>query len=195
MKNAIILHGGPSKKEYYNPDAPSMSNAHWIPWLQAQLLKADIPTASPEVPWSFDRNWKVWQKEVERYDIGPETILIGHSTGAGFFIKYLSINKNLKVGKVVLVAPWLDPDREHTKNFFDDFEIDPEFPSRTGGVTIFNSDNDQDSVQKTVKIVRGKVANIKYVEFHNYGHFIHEDMKTLRFPELLDEAVTASFVR
>lgn len=195
MKNAIILHGGPSKREYYDVDAPSMSNAHWVPWLQAQLLKADIPTASPEVPWSFDRNWKVWQKEVERYDIGPETILIGHSTGAGFFIKYLSINKNLKVGKVILVAPWLDPDREHTKNFFDDFEIDPEFPSRTGGVTIFNSDNDQDSVQKTVKIVRGKVANIKYVEFHNYGHFIHEDMKTLKFPELLDEAVTASFVR
>jgi len=189
MKNAIILHGGPSKREYYDPDAPSMSNAHWVPWLQAQLLKADIPTASPEVPWSFDRNWKVWQKEVERYDIGPETILIGHSTGAGFFIKYLSINKNLKVGKVVLVAPWLDPDREHTKNFFDDFEIDPEFPSRTGGVTIFNSDNDQDSVQKTVKIVRGKVANIKYVKFHNYGHFIYEDMKTLKFPELLKEAI------
>jgi predicted alpha/beta hydrolase family esterase len=172
-----------------------MSNAHWIPWLQAQLLKADIPTATPEVPWSFDRNWKVWQKEVERYDIGPETILIGHSTGAGFFIKYLNINKNLKVGKVVLVAPWLDPDREHTKNFFDDFEIDPEFPSRTGGVTIFNSDNDQDSVQKTVKIVRNSVKNIKYVEFHNYGHFIYEDMKTLKFPELLEEAVTASFVR
>jgi len=195
MKNAIILHGGPSKKEYYDPDAPSMSNAHWIPWLQAQLLKADIPTTTPEVPWSFDRNWKVWQKEVERYDIGPETILIGHSTGAGFFIKYLSINKNLKVGKVVLVAPWLDPDREHTKNFFDDFEIDPEFPSRTGGVAIFNSDNDQDSVQKTVKIVRDTVKNIKYVEFHNYGHFIYEDMKTLKFPELLEEAATASFVR
>lgn len=189
MKNAIILHGGPSKKEYYDVDAPSMSNAHWVPWLQAQLLKADIPTATPEVPWSFDRNWKVWQKEVERYDIGPETMLIGHSTGAGFFIKYLSINKNLKVGKVILVAPWLDPDREHTKNFFDDFEIDPEFPSRTGGVTIFNSDNDQDSVQKTVKIVRNTVKNIKYVEFHNYGHFIYEDMKSVKFPELFDEAL------
>lgn len=142
MKNAIILHGGPSKKEYYDPDEPSMSNAHWIPWLQAQLLKQDIPTATPEVPRSYDRNWKVWLKEVERFDIGPETILIGHSTGAGFWIKYLSINKTLKVGKVILVAPWLDPDREHTKDFFDDFEIDPSFPSRTNGITIFCSDND-----------------------------------------------------
>lgn len=122
MRNAIILHGGPSKKEYYDPETPSMSNAHWIPWLQGQLLKHDIPTATPEVPWSFDRNWKVWLKEVERFDIVPETILIGHSTGAGFWIKYLSINKKLKVDKVVLVAPWLDPDKKHTKNFFDDFE-------------------------------------------------------------------------
>jgi hypothetical protein len=57
MKNAIILHGGPSKEEYYDLKIPSMSNAYWIPWLQSQLLKANIPTATPEVPYSFDRNW------------------------------------------------------------------------------------------------------------------------------------------
>ncbi len=187
MRNAIILHGGPSEEEYYDPTTPSESNAHWLPWLQKQLLVKDISAATPEVPRSFDRNWKVWQREVERFDIGPETILVGHSTGAGFWIKYLSIHKKLKVGKVVLVAPWLDPDREHTKNFFDDFEIDPNFPARTQGVTIFNSDNDQASVQKTMQIVREKVANIAYKEFHNYGHFCFGDMKTQEFPELLQE--------
>lgn len=189
MKNAIILHGGPSKKEYYDPKAPSMSNAHWLPWLQAQLLKHDIPAATPEVPRSFDRNWQVWLKEVERFDIGPETILVGHSTGAGFWIKYLSINKNLKVDKVILVAPWLDPDHDKTKDFFDDFEIDPDFPSRTKGVTIFNSDNDQESVQKTVKIVRTKVKDLAYREFHSYGHFCIGDLKTTEFPELLEALV------
>lgn len=189
MKNAIILHGGPDKEEYYDPALPSSSNSHWHPWLQAQLLKHDIPTATPEVPWSFDRNWKIWNREVERFDIGPETILIGHSTGSGFFIKYLSIHKDVTVGKVILVAPWLDPDQEHTKNFFDDFEIDPDLVSRTAGVTIFNSDNDQESVQKTVKIVREKVKNITYKEFHNYGHFCYDDLKTEKFPELLEEAL------
>jgi predicted alpha/beta hydrolase family esterase len=156
MKNAIILHGGPSKSEYYDPKMPSASNQQWLPWLQQQLLVRDIPTVTPEVPWSFDRNWAVWQREVERFDIGPETILVGHSTGAGFWIKYLSINKRLKTDKVLLVAPWLDPDHKHTKNFFDDFEVDPGFPARTKGVIIFNSDNDQASVQETVQIVRGK---------------------------------------
>ncbi len=185
MRNAIILHGGPSKEEYYDPKAPSMSNAHWLPWLQGQLLKRDIDAATPEVPHSFDRKWDVWLKEAERYDIGPETILVGHSTGSGFWIKYLSLNKNLKVGQVILVAPWLDPDREHTTGFFDDFEIDPDLVSRTAGVTIFNSDNDQDSVQKTTKIVRDRVKDIVYREFHNYGHFCYKDLKTDEFPELL----------
>jgi predicted alpha/beta hydrolase family esterase len=186
MKNAIILHGGPDKEEYYDPNAPSMSNAHWLPWLQAQLLKADIPTATPEIPWSFDRNWNTWNNEVERYDITPETMLIGHSTGAGFFVKYLSIHKNITVDKVVLVAPWLDPDKEHTKNFFDDFKIDPNLVERTKGIKILNSDNDQGSVQKTVEILRRKVKHIDYKEFHNYGHFCYVDMKTYEFPELLE---------
>lgn len=185
MKNAIILHGGPSKEEYYDPEMPSMSNAHWIPWLQGQLLKYEISTATPEVPHSFDRNWKVWSCEVERFEIGPETILVGHSTGAGFFVKYLSIHKELKVGKVILVAPWLDPDREHTKNFFDDFEIDPDLVSRTAGITIFSSDNDQASVLKTVRILRDKVKNIQYREFPGYGHFCIGDLKSTKFPELL----------
>lgn len=185
MKNAIILHGGPSKKEYYDPEAPSMSNSHWIPWLQGQLLKHDIAAQTPEVPKSYDRNWKVWTKEVERFEITPETILVGHSTGGGYFIKYLSIHPKLRVGKVVLVAPWLDPYHDKTKNFFDDFEIDPHFPERTKGVIVFGSDNDQDSVQKTIEIVRSKIKGLNYVEFHNYGHFCYDDLKTDKFPELL----------
>ena len=190
MKNAIILHGGPSKEEYYDPKAPSMSNAHWIPWLQGQLLKADVSAATPEVPHSYDRNWEVWNREFERFEIGPETILVGHSTGAGFIVKYLSIHPDLKVAKVVLVAPWLDPDREQTKDFFDDFEIDADMVVRTAGLTIFHSDNDQDSVQKTTKILRGTIRDIDYREFHNYGHFCIEDMKTVEFPELRDEALS-----
>jgi predicted alpha/beta hydrolase family esterase len=189
MKNAIILHGGPTKKEYYDPDLPSESNAHWLPWLQTKLLKLDIPAATPEVPRAFDRNWAVWTKEVERFDITPETVLVGHSTGAGYFVKYLSIHPEIIVGKVVLVAPWLDPEAKHTKHFFDDFEIDPGFPARTAGITVFYSDDDQNDVQQTIAILREKAPEITFREFHGYGHFCYENMKTIAFPELLEEVV------
>lgn len=187
MKNAIILHGGPSKEEYYDLGLPCESNAHWLPWLQAQLVKRDVAAATPEVPRSYDRNWEVWQREVERFDIGPETLLVGHSTGAGFWVKYLSINPDLRVNKVVLVAPWTDPEQIHTKNFFDDFEIDPNMVQRTAGITIFDSDDDDADVRQTATILRSTVKDIGYREFHNYGHFLVGDMGTTEFPELLRE--------
>jgi uncharacterized protein len=191
MPNAIILHGGPSRKEYYDPNLPSASNQHWLPWLQRELLIRDIAAATPEVPRAFDRHWPTWQRELERFDIGPETILVGHSTGAGFWVKYLSINPKVRVGKVILVAPWLDPERAHTKNFFDDFDIDPQFPDRTAGVSVFASDNDQADVQQTVRILREQAPSITVREFHNYGHFCYQDMHTDTFPELLAE-ITAN---
>jgi hypothetical protein len=50
MKNAIILHGTCSKEEYYDPEHPSLSNSHWFPWLQKQLLRKDISAQTPEIP-------------------------------------------------------------------------------------------------------------------------------------------------
>ena len=185
--NAIILHGGPSREEYYDPTLPSASNAFWFPWLQKQLLVHDIDAATPEVPRAFDRNWAVWAREVERFEIGAETMLVGHSTGAGFFIKYLSIHPELYVGKVVLVAPWIDPRAEHTKNFFDNFTIDPQLVSRTKGVTIFASDNDEDSVLESEAIIKKALPSATFKTFPGRGHFIG----VTKFPELLHEIVGA----
>jgi predicted alpha/beta hydrolase family esterase len=186
MRNAIILHGMPSEQEYYDPKAPSMSNAHWLPWLQAQLLKKDIPAATPEVPNAYKPNWETWVKEVERFEIGPDTILVGHSCGAGFWVKYLSVNKDLKVGRVVLVAPWLDPDGNEAPGFFENYEIDADLVSRTKGITIFNSDNDMGNVIKSVAAIREQIKDIQYVELSNYGHFTKSSMKTAEFPESLE---------
>lgn len=190
IKNAIILHGRPDKEEYYDPIEPSQSNANWLPWLQGRLIKNDIHTATPEVPRCFETDWSIWNREVERFDITPTTILVGHSTGAGFFIKYISIHPEIKVGKVILVAPWIDPEHTRTVDFFDDFEIDPNLAKRTAGITIFNSSNDMDTIQKTVEILRDKIKNVNYKEFQNYGHFTYKDMNTTEFPELLKEAMT-----
>lgn len=191
MKNAIILHGQPSKEEYYREEFPSMSNAHWLPWLQGQLLKKDVVAATPEVPLAFDPQWDLWVKEVERFEIGPDTTLVGHSTGAGFWIRYLSENKNLKVGKVILVAPWLDPDKDETGDFFK-FEVDTLLANRTKGLVVFNSDNDMGNVHKSVAIIRENIKDVGYREFHKYGHFTSNGMNTEKFPELLQECLTGN---
>ncbi|MDZ7786417.1 MAG: alpha/beta hydrolase [Candidatus Saccharibacteria bacterium] len=189
MKNAIILHGQPGKEEYYDPERPSMSNAHWIAWLQAQLLKNDIAAATPEVPNAFHPDWDLWKQEVERFDINSNTIIVGHSRGGEFWLRYLSDNKDITVGKVVLVAPslgWHYSD----DHYFGDFIIDPGLAKRTNGITIFHSDNDGEGIQKSVKEIRDSIENIKYREFH-LGHFTFRSMGTDEFPELLDEVLNS----
>ena len=188
MKNAIILHGRPKKADYYSSKYPSMSNSHWLPWLQKQLLNEDIFAATPEVPLSYEPVWERWVKEVERYDITPDTLLVGHSTGGGFWVRYLSEHKDVKVGKVVLVAPWIDVEHLDPNNFFN-FEIDPNVAIRTNGILIFNSDNDAPEIQSSVLELRDKIKDIKYREFHKLGHFTHKYMPSDEFPELLEEII------
>ncbi|MGB4759194.1 MAG: alpha/beta hydrolase [Candidatus Saccharimonadales bacterium] len=186
MKNAIILHGTCSKRYYYDPATPSMSNSNWTPWLQKQLLAHDINASTPEVPHAYILDYEIWKREVERFEIGPETILVGHSTGGGFWVRYLSDHPELQVGRVVLVAPWFDPANIKKSDFFE-FAFDTDIASRTQGLVIFNSDNDHPGIHWSVEMLRQTQKTFDEREFHNYGHFCLHDMKTEAFPELLAE--------
>lgn len=191
MKNAILVPGRPDKEEYYSPKYPTNSNSHWFPWLSKQLQINDIFTVALEIPHPYSPRYEVWKQEFERFNVTPETVLVGHSCGGGFLVRWLSENKDRKVGKVVLVAPWINPENNpvsDTADFFD-FEIDQDLASRTAGITIFNSDNDQETIQRSVQIIRGTVKNIDYKEFYSRGHFCYDDLKTVEFPELLEELI------
>lgn len=195
MKNAILVPGRPDKEEYYDPKYPTNSNNHWFPWLSKQLQINDVFAVAIEPPKPWQPRYDVWKKEFEKFDVTPETVLVGHSCGGGFLVRWLSENKDKRVGKVVLVAPWINPDKESifdTADFFD-FEIDSELVNRTAGVTIFNSDNDHKSVRKSVQILRDTVNKVEYKEFHSYGHFCLDDMNTEEFPELLTECLELSY--
>jgi predicted alpha/beta hydrolase family esterase len=189
--NVIILHGMPGKEEYYSEKYPSASNSHWIPWLQNQLLVNDIRTTTPEMFESFNPVYEKWKKEFERYDINEETILIGHSNGAGFIIRWISENKIIKVNKVILIAPWLDPNNKENNNFFD-FKIDLNLASRTNNFLIFHSTNDDKEMQDTLEIIKREINDVKIRIFENYGHFCFSDMKTEKFPELLQEILNTN---
>ena len=188
MKNAILVPGRPDKDEHYDPKRPSNSEDYWFSWLKRQLILKDIHAVSIEPPFPFRPRYNEWKKEFERFDITPDTILVGHSCGGGFLVRYLSENRDLKVGKVVLVAPWINPDNyevSDTADFFK-FDIDPEFPSRSGGVTIFISSDDESSVIETVNILKEKVHGLELREYSDKGHFTIDELGTVEFPELLE---------
>jgi uncharacterized protein len=188
MKNAIILHGRPRKSDYFNLDYPSQSNSHWFPWLQQQLLVNGYLAQTPEIPEPYNPKYKNWVREIERYEITPDTILVGHSCGGGILVRWLSENKNQKVGKVVLVAPWIDVEKSDWPLF--DFEIDSNIAARTTGLTIFHSVDDDPEIISSVAELRHKLNHIGYKEFKDRGHFTHHYMPEDKFPELLEECLS-----
>src|ERR1035437_6432046 len=186
MKNAIIVHGRPSKEVYYSSDYPSSSNFAWIPWLQKQLIINDIKADTPEMPYAYEPDYKLWKTEFERFGINPETILVGHSAGAGFLVRWLSENKEIFVGKVFLIAPSIDPTKK-SKTGFCDFEVDPQLSKRTKETVIFVSDNDSENINESVKILKNTLLNVRVIELAGFGHFIPDHMNTNEFPKLLEE--------
>ena len=183
MNTAILIHGMPGKEEYYSKEADSPSNAHWFPWLQRELIQADYCTQAPEMPLAYMPNYEAWKKTFEQFDIDENTILVGHSCGGGFLVRYLSEN-SITVKRTVLVAPWLDPHKSKDPALFD-FKINSDLIKRTD-LHMLYSDNDEDSIDLSVEIIKSALPDIISYEFKNYGHFCKSDLKTEEFPELLN---------
>lgn len=192
MKNAVIIHGMPDKEHYYEALKNSKKPMHWIPWLQNQLIANEVLAQVPEMPHPYEPNYEAWKEVFEYFPIKNDTILVGHSCGAGFLVRYLSENK-INAGNVILVAPWLDPEKYlntvSPDNKFFDFEIDSELISKSN-ITVFYSTDDDEGILESVKTLKEKLPNAKYVEFTDRGHFTTEPgYNNDQFPELLAECL------
>lgn len=186
MKTAIILHGMPSKEEYFDPEGwPAKYDAHWLPWIQRQLIVNGVLAQIPELPEPYEPDYNKWRSVFECFSVNEDTILVGHSCGGGFLVRWLSENK-VKAGKVALVAPWIAPNSPRPKPGFFDFQIDNNLVSRTNGVCLFISSDDNKEELDTAKLLKEKLRGLQVKEFSDRGHFTFGDMGTQSFPELKD---------
>jgi predicted alpha/beta hydrolase family esterase len=186
MKTAILIHGYNDKSEYEDTFRPTPSNDHWFPWVQKQLTLKGILTQAPEMPGFYEPNYEKWKEMLEGFKPDGNTALVGHSCGGGFLVRWLSEN-DVKVGKVVLVAPWLNPEKEAKidPNFFN-FEIDSNIAQKTAGLTVMYSADDFSDILETINILKSKLIGANFQEFPDKGHFVLDSMKTEAFPELLE---------
>lgn len=189
MKQVILIHGLPSEEEVMDETSPSPSNAHWFPWVQKQLTREGIICQSLEMPRSYNPVYKDQERVLNQMEISEETILIGHSCGAGFLIRYFSEHKELKPRRVVLVAPWLNPEKFletlNPETDYFKFEIDSALTQRTDLQCVYSTDDD-DFIIDTVKIIQEKLPDTKMTVFKDKGHFVGPEFRTKGFPELLE---------
>lgn len=189
MKTAIIIHGKPPKEEYLDLRENSPSNKHWIPWVQHQLNIKGVLTQTPEMPNPYEPVYEEWKLVFEQFNIDNNTSLIGHSCGGGFLIRWLSEQKNIMVDNIILVAPWLDLEHHLKTNFFN-FTIDSNITDRAKKISIFYSTDDDDDILGSVNRIKNIIPSIYLKKFINHGHFTYGDMKTDKFPELVEEILS-----
>ncbi|MDO8556837.1 MAG: alpha/beta hydrolase, partial [Nanoarchaeota archaeon] len=124
----------------------------------------------------------------EEQTIDEKTILIGHSCGSAFLVRWLGETKR-KIKKLILVAPWKIPKAEdENREKFYTYTIDSTIKERITDITIFTSNDEEDEGKKSVQLFHEALGG-KIIELNNHGHYTLSDMKTEAFPELFQEII------
>ncbi|MBU1754836.1 NUDIX domain-containing protein [Patescibacteria group bacterium] len=187
--NCIIIHGCPSDAEKaMNPETRTYDK-HWIPWTKEMLTMLGIPTETPLMPEPWEPSYEKFKEEFEKQEINENTILIGHSCGTTFLLRWLGQSKQ-KVTKLILVGPWAIADKDNdARRVFYEHPIDPSIKERVGEIIYFTSDNEYPDGQKSLKIIHDVIGG-EIIDLPGRGHYIMRDMGTIEFPELVEQVVS-----
>ncbi len=127
-----------------------------------------------------------FKEEFEKYPVSENTILVGHSCGCAFLVRWLGEQKT-RIKKLILVAPWKIPKENNSmKEKFYTFPIDETLESRVGEIIMFTADNEREDGKKSLEIYKSSLGG-RVIELKGRGHYIFGDMGTEQFPELLKE--------
>lgn len=189
MKQVIIIHGIPENKEEYDNQQVPCSELHWYPWIKNKLGELEILCTVPEFPNPVNPFYNEWFSLLDHEKITNEVILIGHSCGAGFLLRFLSEKPHIQINKLILVAPWLDSENylkelDPSSDFFN-FEIDATLTDRIEIQCMYSTD-DEDAILESIKRIKQALPNMIIHEFTDKGHFTEPDLRTKEFPELLE---------
>lgn len=186
--NCVILHGCPSNEERAMNPKTRTYDKHWIPWTKRKLMSKGIDVQTPLMPEPWKPDYNKFKKEFEKYEVNENSILIGHSCGCAFLVKWLGETKN-KINKLILVAPWKMPDKddESSKEFYT-YDINKSIKERVKKITIFTSDDEEEDGKKSVEIYH-KALGGRIIELKAHGHYTLGDMGTEDFPELIGEII------
>ena len=183
--NCIIVHGCPSNTERAMNSETRSYDKHWMPWVKKELEAKGIIVETPLMPTPWEPDYGKFKTEFEKLEVGEDTILIGHSCGCAFLVRWLGETKQ-KISKLILVAPWKIPDKDDAfKKAFYEYPIDETIKSRVKEIVMFTADDEEADGKESLKIFHDALGG-EVIELKGRGHYTFGDMGTEKFPELLE---------
>ena len=135
-------------------------------------------------PWHPD--YKRFKEAFEKYEVTENTVLVGHSCGCAFLVRWLGETQT-KIKKLILVAPWKIPDAgdEYRQKFYV-YPVDKTIKSRIEDIVMFTADDEEENGKKALRIFHDALGG-RIIELNGRGHYIESSMGGTEFPELLGE--------
>jgi len=188
ISNVIIIHGSnlTKKESESNKNGPE-NLRHWKLWLENKLKEKGIKVSNELYPRDWAPKYSDWKNKFEKINVNENSILIGHSAGGAFLVRWLSETKT-KIKKLILVSPGKSgkQSREILVDLYGNKTIKNIGKYIKNQIVIFTSDNDIlkhiEGAEEYKKELPAKIVNLK-----NHGHFTIQDIGTEEFPELLNE--------
>ena len=183
-KRVFIIHGWDG-----NP------NKDWLPWAKLQIESKGYEAVVPLMPDTDNPQITAWLDRIKESIGQPKEsdVLIGHSIGCQTIWRFLEqLPKGQKVGKVILIAPWLKLTNLENEEAWGiakpwlETKIDFEkVKSKADLFTAIFSSDDQWVPLEDNRNMLEKALNPQVIILENKGHFSEEEGVN-EIPEILD---------
>ena len=168
-------------RRYKIENLESLKYRDWKSDLE-RVLGSEFELVYPKMPCKEDAKyleWKIWLKKLFPF-LRNDIILIGHSLGGTFWLKYLAENGfPNRISQLHLVSAPVSNDKE----FLGDF-VPPEDLSNiaklANNIYLYYSQDDSVVPFSELQKILSKLPSAKTIVLQNYGHF-----RTKEFPELI----------
>lgn len=190
-KQIVIIHGGDTFGTYeeyldflnkYQIDIEryKSNKDDWKIWLRSELsfeYEVILPIMPNKTNARFEE-WKLWIDKLLPF-LNDDVILIGHSMGGSFLVKYLSENKfSKKVKAVFLVSAMFDYDDDGYS--LQSFSLPEKLDLQTDKIYLYHSKDDKVVPFVSMSKFKSKFPNATTRTFEDRGHINQET-----FPELV----------
>lgn len=152
----------------------------WKDWLQFMVeAEHDVIMQIPKFPHAHVALMKYneWEKIMNTQEINSDTVLIGHSAGGGFVLKYMALHPELKVKQIILVAPWIDAENFQPNKFYQGFDLNSNILKQSSlGCDLMISDDDAPYILSSYNKIIKNIPDIRTHKYSDHGHFVSDTL-------------------